>query len=131
MKPMLGLALLAMSTGWLQPAAAADARPPFAGFVVHPHEGAGPSFEFSAARATSDAPVVISVVGRKTKRADQEFRTSLQRRWLHEYVAAGRDLRLREQSMCDYRPGGGRCDRYEFEPGGEENAYYFALDNWP
>ncbi|QQP95357.1 hypothetical protein [Lysobacter enzymogenes] len=131
MKPMLGLALLAIGAGLSQPTAAADARTPFAGFVVHPRGGVGPSFEFSAAPASSDAPVVISVVGRKTEPADREFRTSLQKRWLSEYVAAGRNLRLREQSMCDYRPGGGRCDRYEFEPGGEENAYYFALDNWP
>ncbi len=123
--------LLVLAAAACAPPALADAgRQAFAGFVVHPREGTGPSFEFSSSRATSDSPVVITVVGRKAKSSDRQFRTSLQKRWLRENVGEARELRMREQSMCGFRGPDGRCDRYEFEPGGEDNAYYFYLDNW-
>ncbi|QWP77125.1 hypothetical protein J5226_01590 [Lysobacter sp. K5869] len=128
MKHALWLVLLALGP---QSADADETRPAFAGFVVHPRDGVGPEFEFSSARATADAPVVITVVGRKAKASDREHRTSLQKHWLQQNVPAGSELRMREQAMCDYGPGTGRCDRYEFEPGGERNAYYFYLNNWP
>ncbi|BAV99906.1 hypothetical protein [Lysobacter enzymogenes] len=111
-------------------AAVAAPRAGFAGFVVHPRDGNGPSFEFSAARASADSPVKIGAVGRPLQAADRQHRTDLQRRWLREYVGAERSLRLREQVFCGRGPSGGRCDRYEFEPGGEDHAYYFHLDNW-
>lgn len=119
--------LTGLASSW---AATAAGREKFPGFVVHPHEGDGPEFEFSSAYATSASPVVIKVVGRKTKESDAEFRTSLQKHWLAENVPHTAELRMREQVLCDFGSGRGRCDRYEFEPGGDEHSYYFYLNNW-
>lgn len=116
-----------LASSW---AAVAAEREKFPGFVVHPHEGDGPEFEFSSAYATSASPIVVTVVGRKMKRSDGEFRTSLQRHWLAEHVLRTAELRIREQVLCDFGSGRGRCDRYEFEPGGDEHSYYFYLNNW-
>ncbi|UNP29090.1 hypothetical protein [Lysobacter gummosus] len=109
---------------------AAQKREKFADMMVHPHEGSGPEFKFSAAYATSESPVVITVVGRKMKSSDRKFRTSLQKHWLSQNIPDTKTVMMREQALCNYGSREGRCDRYEFEPGGEEHSYYFYLDNW-
>ena len=92
------LLFLVLAAAACAPPALADAgREAFAAFVVHPRDGVAATFEFSSARATSDSPVVITVVGRKGKSSDRQFRTSLQKPWLLENVGEGRPLRIREQ----------------------------------
>ncbi|WP_408951603.1 hypothetical protein [Lysobacter sp. Hz 25] len=113
-------------------AIAADGRELYPSFVVHPHEGTRPEFKFSEAYATSASPVVITVVGRKMKKSDSEYRTSLQRHWLSVHLPEQMEIVMREQVLCDFKTGtdASRCDRYLFEGGGKTLEYYFYLNNW-
>lgn len=92
----------------------------------------GPEFHFSEAHATSESPVVITVLGRKMKRSDSEYRTSLQEYWISEHASDDMQVVMREQVECAYRADTEppRCDRYELQGGGKTLEFYFYLNNW-
>jgi hypothetical protein len=94
-----------------------------------------PTFIFSAAHATSDNPVVISVAGRKLSKADRRSRVSLQNHWLSVNVPDTLEFQDRALVTCGPKREGefSACDRYAFVDPKTHSVreYYIYVGNWP
>ena len=108
----------------------------FDAFVVSRHENPSLRFEFLRAAATADDPVLISAVGRKFKETDRQYRTDLQKVWLHRYVPSGYNFLVRSLvEKCGMKLPGEfhACDEYDFkDPAtGHSFSYFIYVGNWP
>ena len=107
----------------------------FPAFSVESEQTAGVKFSFSAAPATSDQPVEISVAGRKLTKDDRKFRTSLQRHWLSVNVPENLEFVGRSLDECGLAREGefAFCDNYIFsDPAtGKFVSFYIYVGNWP
>lgn len=92
-------------------------------------------FALSAAAATSKAPVVISVPGRKLDDSDRKFRTWLQKYWLSANVPEHMSFVGRALVECEYIRKGeyAFCDEYVFNnpASGQDESFFIYVGNWP
>ena len=104
-------------------------------FEVRSQDGGSRTFVFSEAYATSQSPIVITILGRKLTHADRQHRVDLQKHWLSRNVPKGLEYRSRSLDQCDLkRPGEfAACDHYVFvDPESEQELhYYIYAGNWP
>jgi hypothetical protein len=107
----------------------------YAGFEVTSHEEPKITFQFSAADATSDSPVVISILGRKLTNKDRGHRVSLQKLWLSLHVPERLEIVSRALNECSLKREGeySFCDLYIFEDpvSKKKSEYYIYVGNWP
>ncbi len=117
------------------PVWAEDSAKLFKTFNVTSGEDPKVTFNFSEGYASSESPIVISVVGRQTVEADRTYRTSLQRHWLSINVPSSYKLDLRVMSECKLVREGefSVCDYYRFiDPISKKTfVYYIYIGNWP
>jgi hypothetical protein len=124
---------------WSAAAIAQTAPPPSVPFAsFRAQDRSAPSsavFEFSAARATSDDPVIIKVANRPMHAGDREHRVRLQKRWLAINVPEAYDGIGRFNVECELKRKGeyAACDLYQFKDPktGLEHDYYIYIGNWP
>ncbi|HEY0684006.1 MAG TPA: hypothetical protein VGD45_16870 [Steroidobacter sp.] len=130
--PLFGLILLVLA-GAVVAGEAVSKR--YESFEVRSQDGTSPTFIFSAADATSESPIVISVPGRKLTEADRQHRVGLQKYWLSKNVPKDFEYRVRSLVECGLqRPGEfAACDHYVFvDPKSEQEFhYYIYVGNWP
>lgn len=115
---------------------AIDAAPPkFESFTVNPRGQENLKFTFSKAAATSNDPIVISVVGRKFTKEDRTHRTDLQKVWLKENVPVEYAFVTRSLDDCGLKRKGeiAMCDHYRFKDKNTERefSYFIYVGNWP
>lgn len=101
----------------------------FPAFEVSPSGEANPRFQSSQGLASSDDPIVISVVGRNLRAKNRQHRTGLQTYWLKRNFPAGCRVLVRSLVECHLESLGqfGACYESMFlDASGTKHSCHFC-----
>lgn len=108
---------------------------PFKSFEVSSQSDEGLKFHFSGGDASSESPIIITVVGRPLTESDRKHRVSLQKHWISVNVPSEFKFISRSLVFCSYKREGefSGCDLYVFKnpKTNESFEFFFYLGHWP
>ena len=114
----------------------AEEKALFPVWEVSPKDEPNLKFRFSVSNASAEDPVVISIDGRELKKEDREYRTSLQRAWLANFVPENYKFERRQLIEIPFKrdeDSFGAADCYQFKDPttGQIHEYFIYVRNWP